>query len=82
MLAAAASRQRAPVHAFIVRVQTFLQYRRQGLFSDERWGFPGGGYMFGERMFQVQSLVSKSLLLWLVVGGANQPNAYTKNEIN
>ena len=55
----------------------YLQYRRQGLFSDKRWGFSGGGYYFGERMYQVQSLVSKSLLLWLVVGGSNQPNAYT-----
>ena len=34
--------------------------------------------LFGERMYQVQSLVSKSLLLWLVVGGSNQPSAYTK----
>jgi hypothetical protein len=36
--------------------------------------------MFGERMFQVQSLVSKSVLLWLVVANANQPNAYTRQQ--
>ena len=53
------------------------QYRREGLFSDKRWGFVGGGYYFGERMYQVQSLVSKSLLLWLVVGGSNQPSPFT-----
>ena len=56
----------------------YLQYRRVGLFSDKRWGFQGGGYYFGERMYQVQSLVSKSLLLWLVVGGSNQPSAVTR----
>lgn len=48
----------------------YLQYKKYGWFSDEYWGFQGGGYLFGERMYQVQSLVSKSLLLWLVFGGA------------
>lgn len=52
-----------------------LQYKQVGWWSDTAHGFPGGGYLFGERMYQVQSLVSKSLLLWLVVGGANQPNS-------
>jgi hypothetical protein len=32
-----------------------------------------------QRAYQVQSLVSKSLLLWLVIGGVNQPNAYTSS---
>ena len=54
------------------------QYARLGCFRDEFWGsYAGAGYYHGERSYQVQSLVSKSLLLWLVVGGSNQPNAYT-----
>jgi hypothetical protein len=94
-----------------------LQYRQVWWWSDSAHGFEGGGYLFGERMYQVrgssdlspastlagqalylvsaffystsilsyvllsnvkqvQSLVSKSLLLWLVVGGSNQPNSY------
>ena len=59
-------------------INMYLQYRRQGLFSDKRWGFAGGGSYFGERMYQVQSLISKSLLLWLVVGGSNQPSGFTR----
>ena len=55
----------------------YLQYRQWHWWSDDFWGWPGAGYLFGERMYQVQSLVSKSLLLWLVVGGANQPSSYT-----
>ena len=34
------------------------------------------GYVFGEKMYQILSLTAKSLLLWLVVGGVNQPNSY------
>ena len=37
------------------------------------------GYMFGEKMYQILSLVAKSLLLWLVVGGTNQPNSFTQD---
>ena len=64
-------------------VNMVLQYRRRGWFVDALWlgengGRGGSGYYVGERLYQVQSLVSKSLLLWLVIGGANQPNAYTK----
>ena len=55
------------------------QYARIGWFKDEYWGkrgvnFAGSGYYFGEKTYQIQSLVSKTLLLWLVVGGSNQPN--------
>ena len=49
-------------------------------FSDEYHGYKGGGYLYGERSYQIQSLVSKSILLWLVVGGVNQPNQYTANQ--
>lgn len=69
--------------AYIVCFNTFpvnmlLQYRQTtSLFKDDRWGFPGGGYYFGEKVYQILSLVAKSLLLWLVVGGTNQPSKYT-----
>ena len=56
-------------------VNMALQYMQYGWWNDRAHGFVGGGYLFGERMYQVLSLVSKSLLLWLVVGGSNQPNA-------
>jgi hypothetical protein len=59
-------------------INMYLQYKRWGYWSDEKaGGFPGAGYLFGERMYQVQSLVSKSLLLWLVIGGTNQPSPST-----
>lgn len=54
------------------------QYLRVGWWKDERLGWKGAGYYTGERFYQIQSLVAKSLLLWLVTGGANQPNAYTR----
>ncbi|TPX33123.1 hypothetical protein SmJEL517_g03954 [Synchytrium microbalum] len=55
-------------------INMYLQYYRVGWWADRY--YPGSGYYFGERVYQVLSLFSKSLLLWLVVGGANQPNAY------
>ena len=42
-----------------------LQYARVG-----RWG----DYKYGEMGFIVLSLLSKSLLAWLVFGGTFQPN--------
>ena len=32
-----------------------------------------GGYYYGEKVYQVLSLVAKSLLIWQIVGGTNQP---------
>ena len=65
-------------------VTMVMQYLRRGWFTDTLWagessnGRGGGsGYYVGERSYQIQSLVSKSLLLWLVIGGVNQPNSYT-----
>jgi len=58
-------------------INMVLQYAQIGAwYRDEAAGFPGGGYYFGEKIYQVLSLTSKSLLLWLVVGGTNQPNSY------
>lgn len=53
-------------------------YGKWWLFNDEAWGYRGAGYLFGEKLYQIQSLVSKSILLWLVLGGVNQPNSTTK----
>ena len=55
----------------------YLQYAQWHWWGDAYHGWPGAGYLFGERMYQVQSLVSKSFLLWLVVGGSNQPSSFT-----
>ena len=55
-------------------VNMILQYTRVGCWSDSYWGYQKGGYYFGEVVYQILSLVAKSLLLWLVYGGSNQPN--------
>ena len=60
-------------------INMYLQYRQWHWFNDAYHGWTGGGYLFGERMYQIQSLVSKSFLLWLVVGGSNQPSSFTGN---
>lgn len=54
-----------------------LQYKRVGWWSDKYWGYQKGGYYFGEIGYQILSLVAKTLLLWLVFGGTNQPNSYS-----
>ena len=41
-----------------------LQYLRIGPWRD---------YLFGERMYQILSLVAKTILAWLVFGGLFQP---------
>ena len=69
--------------AYLVMFFTFpanmlLQYMRVSWWSDDYWKFAPGGYYFGEKVYQILSLVAKSLLLWLVVGGTNQPNNYTE----
>jgi len=49
-------------------INMVLVYKRVGKWKE---------YMFGEFMYIVLSLVSKTLLGWLVFGGVNQPNKYT-----
>jgi len=68
---------------YIVLFNTFpinmiLQYLKVGKWSDETWGYRMGGYYYGEKVYQILSLVAKSFLVWLVVGGTNQPNAFIK----
>lgn len=48
-------------------VNMVLVYKKYGRWSE---------YMFGEFMYIVLSLFSKTLLGWLVFGGVNQPNQY------
>ena len=50
-------------------VNMYLQYKRIGWWSDEYGGYAGSGYLMGEKMYQILSLVAKSFLLWLVLGG-------------
>jgi len=49
-------------------INMVLVYKRVGRWKD---------YMFGEFVYIVLSLGSKTLLGWLVFGGINQPNKYT-----
>lgn len=59
-------------------VNMILQYAHIGRwYKDSYFNFPGGGYYFGEMVYQILSLVSKTLLVALVVGGSNQPNSNT-----
>lgn len=70
---------------YLIVFQTFPinmvgQYAQVWWWNDARWpGLDRGGYYFGERVYQILSLVAKTLLLWLVIGGVNQPNAYTRS---
>lgn len=70
---------------YIIMFQTFpvnmvLQYAQIGRwYKDEAYGFPMGGYYFGEKVYQVLSLTAKTALLWLVVAGTNQPSSVTGN---
>ncbi len=60
-------------------INMIMQYCGVSWWNDARWpDVPNGGYLYGEKVYQILSLVAKSLLLWLVVGGVNQPNAYTQ----
>lgn len=55
-------------------INMLLQYMKIGPFKDK--DFEHSGYYFGEKVYQVLSLVAKTLLVWLVVGGVNQPNQF------
>jgi len=47
------------------------------IFQYKQWPSYWKEYLFGEQVYILLSLVSKSLLGWLVFGGVNQPNKYT-----
>jgi len=61
--------------SYLILFNTFplnmlLQYMRVGKWAD---------YMYGEFVYIILSLVAKTLLGWLVFGGLNQPNEFTKD---
>jgi hypothetical protein len=56
-----------------------LQYRRVGLWADANHGYRMGGYYFGEKMFQVLSVLSKSIMIWIVFGGSLEINPYSQS---
>ena len=59
-------------------ITMYMQYAQRCWCSSRRYpDLPNGGYYAGERTYQTLSLVAKSLLLWLVIGGVNQPNSYS-----
>jgi hypothetical protein len=39
-----------------------------------------GGYYYGEKVYQILSLVAKSLLIWEIIGGTSQPQAISSNK--
>jgi hypothetical protein len=52
-----------------------LQYTQVGNWNDALYpDMANGGYYYGEKVYQVLSLTSKSLLAWSVVYGTRQPN--------
>ena len=63
------------LHFQVFPITMYLQYTQRCWCRNQRYpDLQNGGYYAGERTYQTLSLVAKSLLLWLVVGGSNQPN--------
>jgi hypothetical protein len=60
---------------FLITITTII-------ITDNYHGYKLGGYYFGEKVYQILSLVAKSLLLWLVYGGSSQPDNYTNTSAN
>lgn len=56
----------------------YNQYKQNGKYNNALYpDLKNGGYLAGERQYGVLSLVAKSLLVWLVISGSNQPSAST-----
>jgi len=56
----------------------YNQYKQNGKYDNSLYpNLKNGGYLAGERQYGVLSLVAKSLLIWLVISGSNQPSSYT-----
>ena len=58
------------VYFFSFAFNMWIQYKQFWYWNDSYKGWQGSGYYFGEKVYQVLSLVSKSTLLWLVVSGS------------
>lgn len=58
------------------------QYTQSGKYDNSLYPLlQNGGYLKGERTYITLSWVAKSLLLWLVLNGSNQPSSYTETAI-
>lgn len=54
----------------------YNQYAQNGKYNNELYPLlKNGGYLMGERHYGYLSLVAKTLLVWLVISGSNQPTA-------
>lgn len=52
----------------------YLQYKQIGRWNNDVYpDMLNGGYYYGEKVYQVLSLVAKTLLIWWIIGGTAQP---------
>jgi len=51
-------------------INMYLQYKQIGKWSDDLYpDMLRGGYYYGEKVYQVLSLVAKTLLIWQIIAG-------------
>jgi hypothetical protein len=56
-------------------INMYLQYSQVGKWNDALYpDMLNGGYYYGEKVYQVLSLVAKTLLIWWIIGGTAQPS--------
>lgn len=54
----------------------YNQYKQNGEYNNDLYPLlSNGGYLAGERHYGTLSLVAKTLLVWLVITGSNQPTS-------
>lgn len=57
----------------------YNQYAQNGKYNNALYpDLKNGGYLAGERQYGILSLVAKTLLVWLVINGSNQPSSFTE----
>ena len=65
-------------------INMYLQYKQIGKWNDALYpDMNNGGYYYGEKVYQVLSLVAKSLLIWQMVIGTTRPqdiSSFTNSE--
>ena len=56
----------------------YNQYAQNGRYNNALYpDLKNGGYIAGEKMYGFLSLVAKTMLVWLVISGSNQPSSST-----
>lgn len=56
----------------------YMQYSQKGKYNNALYpDLPNGGYLAGEKQYGKLSLIAKTLLVWLVITGVQQPSATT-----